>query len=263
MTGLTCKQFLACALLALCVPASAAVLKEVSQNGVLRVCAAPHLFRISYQLSQLERWEGIDADMAKALAADLKVKLQFVESSIGTLASDLDKNRCAVGMFGIPMTTALSQQVRFSKPTLFSQVHGVVHKWGRKVRAWDDVDHEGVVASLGRDAPHAEHLRGQIKLATLRTSRSDIDSEYDVESGRADVWLTDVFHALRMQSAHDWVLVLPPPPKSARTLYGFAIVQGDEEWGTRVDAFVRDIKRDGRLLKSAESHGLGKWVVTR
>lgn len=263
MTALTCKVFLACAAAVLSTSAGSAVLKEVSQSGVLRVCAAPHMYRISYHTGQPVRWEGVDADMARALAADLKVKLQFVESSALTLAADLEKNRCAVGMFGIPMTAALSQQVRFSKPTLFSQVHGVVHKWGRKVRAWDDVDHEGVVASLVREAPHAEHLRGQIKLATLRTSRSDIDSEYDVESGRADVWLTDVFHALRMQSAHEWVQVLPSPPKSARTLYGYAIWQGDEEWGTRVDAFVRDIKRDGRLLKSAEGHGLGKWVVTR
>ena len=230
---------------------------------VLRVCAWPDAKKISYRLDGSSGWNGVDADLAKEWAKDLGAKLEFVESSMGSVVQDLARKRCQVAMFGIPITQELSTQLRFSKPTLFSELHGVAHRWGRVVRQWSDVDRPGGVISVVQSSPQAEQIRQMIRHARVDWTSSPVISEYDVESGRADVWLTDVLTATEVHQTKDWTLLMQAPAGRVRTLYGFAVARDDELWAGKMDAFVRDIKRDGRLQRAAETYGLGKWVVTR
>ena len=229
----------------------------------MQVCAWPDAKKISYRLDGSGQWNGVDADLAKDWAKGLGLRVQFVESSLSSVVQDLSKKKCHVAMFGIPITQELSAQLRFSKPTLFSELHGVVHRWGRVVRQWSDVDRPGVVISVVQSSPQARQINQMIRHAKVEFSTSPVISEYDVESGRADIWLTDVFTAKEVQYIKDWVFLVQAPPEFSRTLYGFAVARDDESWANKMDLFVRDIKRDGRLQRVAESYGLGKWVVTR
>lgn len=237
--------------------------QSVASDQVVQVCAWPDAKKISFRQDGSGIWNGVDADLAKEWANELGLSLHFVESSLGSVASDLAKRRCQVAMFGIPITQELSTQLRFSKPTLFSELHGVAHRWGRVVRQWSDVDRPGVVVSVVQSAPYANQVKQMFRHARVVWTSDPVISEYDVESGRADVWLTDVFKAKEVQQAKDWVLLVEAPAGFARTLYGFAVAQGDVSWASKMDSFVRDIKRDGRLLRAADHYGLGKWVVTR
>lgn len=232
-------------------------------DPVMQVCAWPDAKKISYRLDDSGQWNGVDADLAKDWAKGLGLRVQFVESSLGSVVQDLTRKKCHVAMFGIPITQELSAQLRFSKPTLFSELHGVVHRWGRVVRQWSDVDRPGVVISVVQSSPQARQISQMIRHAKVEFSASPVISEYDVESGRADIWLTDVFTATEVQHIKDWALVVRAPAGFVRTLYGFAVARDDDSWANKMDSFVRDIKRDGRLQRVAESYGLGKWVVTR
>lgn len=253
------KYLFLCGLLAL----HASFAHSTESGEVLSVCAWPDGKRISYRVDDSGRWNGVDADLAKEWAKELGLKLRFVESSLGNVVHDLAKKKCHVAMFGIPITQELSTQLRFSKPTLFSELHGVAHKWGRTVRQWSDVDRPGVVISVVRSAPYVPQVKQIIRHARIEWTSSPVISEYDVESGRADIWLTDVFTATEVQQAKDWSSVIQAPAGFLRNLYGFAVAREDDSWAYKMDVFVRDIKRDGRLLRAAEVYGLGKWVVTR
>jgi hypothetical protein len=45
--------------------------------------------------------------------------------------------------------------------------------------------------------------------------------------------------------------------------YAYAVAPGDDAWLARVDRFVADIKRDGRLVKAARTFKLDPVVVTQ
>jgi hypothetical protein len=47
------------------------------------------------------------------------------------------------------------------------------------------------------------------------------------------------------------------------TDYAYAVAPGDDKWFNRIEQFVRDIKRDGRLTKAAARYKLDAIVVNR
>ena len=73
--------------------------------------------------------------------------------------------------------------------------------------------------------------------------------------------MTDYPYSRRLVDAADWARVLVPPSPLAPLDYAYAVAPGDDAWFERVDRFVRDIKRDGRLLKAARAHRLDPIVV--
>ena len=64
---------------------------------------------------------GIDIDMAHELGKDLGAKPEFVDSSFAKLIDDLSTDRCDIAMFGVGMTPARQEKLRFSPPYLASR----------------------------------------------------------------------------------------------------------------------------------------------
>jgi ABC-type amino acid transport substrate-binding protein len=56
--------------------------------------------------------------------------------------------------------------------------------------------------------------------------------------------------------------VIAPASPFAATSYAYAVRKGDAAWLERMNAFVRSMKRDGRLAEAARRHDLLPIVVT-
>ena len=85
--------------------------------------------------------------------------------------------------------------------------------------------------------------------------------EQEVQSGRADVFMTDYPYSRRMLDNHDWARLVSPSASYHVTPYGWAMAPGDDAFHARVERFITAIKTDGRLLESARRHGLESIVV--
>ena len=83
-----------------------------------------------------------------------------------------------------------------------------------------------------------------------------------MQSGRADVFhdrfppIANVFLANA-----DWARLVVPPKNYHVTSYAYAMPLDDDIWYQRMERFVRDVKRDGRLLAAAKRHKLEPIVV--
>jgi ABC-type amino acid transport substrate-binding protein len=82
-----------------------------------------------------------------------------------------------------------------------------------------------------------------------------------VQSGRADVFMTDYPYSQRFLAQGDWAQRLAPPASYHVTPYGYAVKPGDDAWWSRLERFMADIKRDGRLLEAARRHRLEAIVA--
>ncbi|TAF81811.1 MAG: amino acid ABC transporter substrate-binding protein, partial [Curvibacter sp.] len=107
----------------------------------------------------------------------------------------------------------------------------------------------------------ALQMRDKLKAATLSINATPQGREQDVESGRADVFMTDFPFSRRMLEQTDWARLVSPSATYHLTSYAYAVVPGDATWLQRVDKFVADSKRDGRLLAAAKKNGLEPIVV--
>lgn len=238
------------------VGAQSSRLDRVLATGELRVCIWPDYYGISYRNPKTLQLSGIDIDLARDLAKDLGIQVRFEDSSFATLIDDVSQDRCDIAMFAIGVTPARSEKLRFTRPHLVSDIYAITSRSNRRIREWADIDQPGVVVAVAKGTYHEPVMRERLKAAKLLVTTTPQGREQEVESGRADVFMTDYPFSRRMLETTDWARLIPPPKVYHPMSYAYAMQPGDERWHARVDSFVTAIKRDGRLLAAARRHKL-------
>jgi len=109
---------------------------------------------------------------------------------------------------------------------------------------------------VARGTLHESIMKDKLKAAQLLVLDTPFAREQEVQSGRADVFLTDYPYSQRFLASTDWARLVSPPSAYHITPYAYAMQPGDEAWAARIERFVSDIKHDGRLLAAARRHQL-------
>jgi ABC-type amino acid transport substrate-binding protein len=231
-------------------------LASIQQRGALRVCIWPDYYTISYRNPRTGSLQGIDIDMARALAADLGVELQFVESSFAQLMDNMQNDTCDIAMHAVGITDARDAVMDFSEPHLRSGIYAVTQKDHPAIQQWSDIDQPGIVAVVHKGTVMEPVMRERLQHATLSVVDDIRAREQEVQSGRADVFMTDYPYGRRMVELTDWAALVEPPAVFAPTSYAYAVPEDEPAWLARVNEFVATVKVDGRLREAAERHGL-------
>jgi ABC-type amino acid transport substrate-binding protein len=222
----------------------------------LRVCIWPDYYGISYRNPKTQVLTGIDVEMARELGQDLGVAVEFVDSSFARLIDDIDEERCDVAMFAIGVTQERQAKLRFTRPHLASDIYAITTRGNRRVQSWDDIDQPGSVVAVAKGTLHESVMRARLRQASLRVLDTPHAREQEVESGRADVFMTDYPFSRHMLDTTDWARLVKPNGIYHVTRYAYAVKPGDEAWLARLNTFVAQVKRDGRLLAAARRNKL-------
>jgi ABC-type amino acid transport substrate-binding protein len=236
-------------------------LERVMADKTVRVCIWPDYYGISYRNPKTQVLSGIDIDMAKALGKDLGVSVTFVDSSFARLVADITSDRCDVAMFAVGITPQRKAKLRFTTPHLASDIYAIASKTNRRIKHWSDIDKPGSVVAVARGTLHEPVMRSKLKAAKLLVLDTPFAREQEVQSGRADVFMTDYPYIQRFLANAQWARLISPPSTYHVTPYAYAVQPGDDEWHARLERFVSDIKRDGRLMSAAKRHKLDPIVA--
>jgi cyclohexadienyl dehydratase len=254
------------ALLPLCVlaPAQAgAVLDRVTASSGVRVCIWPDYYGVTFRSPRTQQLSGIDVDLSRDFAKDLGVKLVHVDSSFPKLIEDLVNDRCDIAMFAVGVLPQRQAALKFSQPYLQSDIYGVTTRSNRAVRSWADIDKPGVQVAVQAGTFMEPVMAAGLKQATLVVVRPPQTREQELEAGRVDVFMTDYPYSRRLLDNADWAKLIAPTSPYHVLPYAYAVKPGDEEWLRRVNEFVAQIKRDGRLQDAAKRHGLTEIAVLK
>ncbi|TWA81258.1 amino acid ABC transporter substrate-binding protein (PAAT family) [Azospirillum brasilense] len=244
------------------VPARAeARFDRVQRTGLMRVCIWPDYYAISFRNPYSGELQGLDVDMARAFGQDLGVRVSFVESGFSTVAADLLGDRCDIGMFGIGVTTERSERIAFSQPYLRSGIYAVSSQTHPRILRWDDLDQDGMVVAVQKGTVMDDYASRSLRKASIRIVSGPQEREEEVQSGRADAFLTDYPYGRRVLTVHQWAHLITPDVPVQPTPYAYAVAPGDPVWLDRVNRFVEAVKRDGRLEAAAARFGLTPIVA--
>ena len=241
--------------------ASAQALPDIQKTGTLRVCIWPDYFGVSHRNPRNNALQGIDIDLSRALARDLGVEVAYVETDFTRLLDDLQARRCHVAMMAVGVTPQRQARVDFSLPYLRSDVYAVASRANTGVRRWEDIDRPGRVVVVQKGTFMEPLMRDLLKQARLESVLRPNEREREVESGRADVFITDYPYSRRVLATYEWAVLIEPPGPVQHTDYAYAVPKGDAPWLARVNAFVRQIRQDGRLAEAARRFDLLPIVV--
>jgi cyclohexadienyl dehydratase len=244
-------------------PPTGGHLERIRASGVLRVCIWPDYYSITFRNPKSGELSGIDEVLSAAFAKDLGVKVSYVDSSFPAFIGDLLADRCDVAMFGVGMLPERAAKIRFSQPYLRSDIYAVTTRTHPSIKSWDDIDRTGRVVAVQAGTFMEPVMRAWLKQADMISVRPPDTREREVQSGRADVFMTDYPYSRRVVDNADWARVMPPEKPIFPLSYAYAVAPGDDAWLSRVDQFVAAIKRDGRLLAAAQASKLDPIVLTQ
>ncbi|MEH6651665.1 MAG: ABC transporter substrate-binding protein [Motiliproteus sp.] len=236
-------------------------LVRIQQTSLLRVCIWPDYYSITYRNPKTQTLSGIDIEMAQQLASDLGVELEFVDSSFSKLVDDVTSDRCDIAMFGVGVTASRQKSLRFSSPHLVSDIYAISSKTNRRVQDWSNIDQAGTIVAVAKGTLHEPVMKNKLKQAELLILDSPFAREQEVQSGRADVFMTDYPYSQRFLVSADWARLIAPPSEYHSTPYAYAMQPGDDRWHARVEQFVSDVKKDGRLLRAARRYQLDPIIA--
>jgi cyclohexadienyl dehydratase len=236
-------------------------LQRILTTQTLRVCIWPDYYGISFRNPKTLQLSGIDVDLARELARELGTAVEFVDSSFATLIDDVLGNRCDIAMFAIGITPERRRHLHFTQPHLASDIYAITTRTNRRIRDWSDIDQPGTVVAVAKGTLHEPIMRQKLRHAELRVLDTPHAREQEVQSGRADVFMTDYPYSQRMLESHDWARLVSPGDPYHVTPYAWAMAPGDATLHVRVERFITAIKTDGRLLESARRHGLEPIVL--
>lgn len=241
--------------------AAADRLARVAAAKLVRVCIWPDYYGITYRNHRTQQLAGLDIDMAHELGKDLGAAVQFVDSSFARLIDDVTQDHCDIAMFAIGITPQRQEKLRFTRPHLASDIYAVTTRSNRRIKDWQDIDKPDTVVAVARGTLHEPIMKEKLKSAQLLVLDTPFAREQEVQSGRADVFMTDYPYGQRMLANSDWARLITPPETYHITPYAYAMKPGDDQWYARIERFMSDIKRDGRLRAAAQRHKLDPIVV--
>lgn len=249
--------------LSMAVPVSmaGASLDRVQMSKVIRVCIWPDYYGVTYRNPRTQQLVGIDIDLARELAADLSMKVEFVDSSFASLVSDVLDDRCDIAMFAVAMLAQRMQHLRFTRPYLRSDIYAITTRGSATIKQWADIDQPGILVGVQNGTFMEPVMTASLKRARLISIKPPQTRERELEAGRIDVFMTDYPYSRRLLDNADWATFISPPAPFHVMPYGYAVKPGDEGWYSVVDDFVARIQKDGRLEAHARRHGLASMVI--
>ena len=177
---------------------NADVLASILERKTLRVCIWPEYYGISYIEPRTQELIGLDVDLAKALAKELGVGVEFKASSFASLIADIKTQKCDIAMFAIGQTPQRLEHLSLTSPHLASDIYAITTKNNHRIQSWDDIDKEGVIVAVAKGTYHVFVMQERLKKAKLVILDSLHAREQEVEAGRADVFMSDYPFDMRM-----------------------------------------------------------------
>jgi len=166
-----------------------------------------------------------------------------------------------IAMFGVAVLPERAAKVRFSQPYLRSDIWAVTTKTHPSLQGWGDIDKAGHVVGVQAGTFMEPIMKKALTKAELVSVKAPNTRERELQAGRIDVFMTDYPYSRRVLDNADWARVIAPDKPLSPLGYAYAVAPGEDAWLARVDKFVADIKRDGRLMNAARAFKLDPIVV--
>ena len=228
-------------------------LDAIRAHGVLRIGTTGDYAPFTLRDSATQTLAGFDIDQARALAAALGVKPEFVPTAWPTLAADLASDKFDIAMGGVSITADRSAKGDFSAP--------YVHDGKTPIARCSDtgrfdtiaqIDQPGTRVVVNPGGTNERFAKAHFPAAQVRVVPDNRLVFEEIAEGRADVMVTDATETRLQAKRHPGVLcaVHPDTPfDSADKAYWFA---KDADMKAAIDAWLASAHTDGSFDKRAK-----------
>lgn len=233
-------------------------LDEIAKRGVLRVALSGDYRPFSIRTGEVhgtEGMEGLDVDMAAALAKSLGVRLELVQFGWPTLMQDLAADRFDIAMGGITVTLARQKVAFFSTPVMRGGKTPIARCENKeKYQTLADIDRPEVKVIVNPGGTNESFDRANLKQAQIVMFPDNARIFDQLASGGADLMITDSVEALLQQKLLKELCAIHPDQPFTTSDLAYLLPR-DIVWQQYVDQWLHIMDQTGDRKQL-----LAKWL---
>lgn len=209
-------------------------------------------------------WSGLGILLGEALAEDLGVELELVETTYGNAASALQANRIDV-MFVLDATPERAKSIDFLDSPLFYYSLAVLHDESTEVTTWDKLNDPSINLGVTLGTSIDSYLTERLPKANISRYPSNNETVASFQSGRSDVvsMFAPALTMLQLRVGRG-VITLPKPIQANPTSAGFRYEE-DSRWSDYLNetlsAYYESGKTQALYEQYLESRGIDPATV--
>jgi ABC-type amino acid transport substrate-binding protein len=224
------------------------VFDQVKERGVLRVCHTDYP-PLNIKDPTTNNWTGLLVEMVERYGASIKVKVEHVDSTWGTVIQNVKSGRCDISAASTFVTAERAKQALFTD-TVTEDSQAAFVKTDSPFKSYADLDKSDKQVVVVSGSVNEGNAKATFKNATIRPIITDRQQStaLEVASGRADgafisVLATKNFLAanknIKVRPVDDTVLFAAP--------IAWLVAPGEAKMQESVNAWLKSARADGTL----------------
>ena len=227
-----------------CAWADTSRLDAILDGGSLRICTTGDYAPFTLQKAD-GSFEGIDIDLANALAKALGVRAQFVKTTWPTLMDDFLAH-CDIAMGGISVTLERMKKAGYTEAHMIDGKSAIARCADTaKYQTLDDIDRETTRAIVNPGGTNERFARATLKHAQLNVYPDNVGIFQQLVNGHADIMLTDASETQWQAKLHPELCAIHPERPFQYGEKAYLLPRGDTTFKAWVDTWMRLQKANG------------------
>lgn len=192
---------------------------------------------------------GFDVEVAKALAKEMNVELEFQNYAFSGLIPALQAKKVDIVIAGMTITDKRKEAVDFSEPYFTSGQAMLVNKNYPDVKTWQDLDKEGNVIAVSMGTTADQTATKMFKKATVKKFEGSTYAGLELISGKAVAVIHEVPWVAIYHKQHPENTYPVLEPFTTENL-GIAVAKGDNQTLEAINKFLKKYKDSEEYKKT-------------
>jgi polar amino acid transport system substrate-binding protein len=230
-------------------------LSKIQRNGELVVYTDPNFYPFEFPGDD-GGVEGVDIEIAKAIAADLGVTLKIEESNFDAIIMSIKGGKGDIAISGLTITDERKESVDFSDPYINS-VQYMILRSGSPYSVIEDLAGQSIGVAMGYTGSLL--IDDEINIdegvlfgtgASFTEYPSAMEASLDLMNGKVEAVIMDEHVAKSIAAQNDGLVTFElayADGAVAAEEYGVAIPKGNRDLLTRINAVVNSLKSQGKI----------------
>jgi cyclohexadienyl dehydratase len=240
------------------IPANNSRLAKILERGVLRVGTTGDFNPMSFRAIATNGYQGYDIEAVTALAADLKVEIEWVAAEWATITTGIAADRFDI-FSGASVSVARARVAAFSIPyTEAGTVPLGLASAAERFNSWDSINASGVRVAVSQGTVFEEQARQHFPNTTIQAVQSPATGFQEVLSGRADVTITSNVEAATLVAKYPELKILVSSAEQRnKRPFAYVVDQNDPVWLNFINTWV-SLRRIEGFYAALDAKWLGQ-----
>jgi cyclohexadienyl dehydratase len=229
-------------------------LDAVQKSGALRICTPGDYKPFSIAKGD-GSYEGLDVDLAQAMAKALGVRAEFVKTSWPKLMDDF-VDKCDIAVGGISVSLDRQKRAFFTAPYMVNGKAPITRCENvKRFQTIADIDKPGVTVIENPGGSNERFARANFEQAKIVIFDDNTKIFDEIQKGNADVMISESVEALVQQKQHPGLCAVNPDKPLQYGEMGWLLPRGDVVFKAWVDQYLHLAKASGDYDRS-----LAAWL---